>query len=249
MRNLSMRRKLTNTARRPNAKEADDDIDIIFGSIKTHIKAFAQFADTQFDASWYQRQPPMARATLCFMADEVVELARTTMADAEDELEVNEAFQDFGTLAECAFGAAYKSTRDGVLSNLLTQIHVEEGVDWIRRCAVLPSETDCFEGLLPDINRVVCTLSGQTLMIALCDITHNSNMLCALTREMLINNLSIVAQLGERAEWFEAQFADNDFVRGLRAKQDTSTRLMKESAGDMAWYAAQIAQLMRQRQY
>ena len=78
-----MRCKSSNTIRRPNAKQADDDIDIIFGSIHTHIKAFAQFADTQFDLGWYQRQPPMARATICLMADEIVETARTTMADTE----------------------------------------------------------------------------------------------------------------------------------------------------------------------
>lgn len=206
------------------------------------MNAFMTFAKAHFDPTWHLRQSPILRATLGLMADELISVARTSVHHVTD----NASFRAFGGLSACAFSAAYKSMRHGILVNVLVQIGIDEDPDWIRHFAILPGESDCFEGIAPNTSRVIRAVSGRSLAMAVSDMSYAPTMPCFVARQAIFEGLCIAAQLGERAEELEARFEGDDYIRYLQTPQDLSSRLIKEAAGDMKWYVSQIAQSWRQ---
>ena len=216
--------------------------DILLETINNDMNAFISFADVHFDPLWHMSQPPLLRAALSLMADELITVARITVDGASE----NESFRTFGNISECAFGAIYKGMRDGIFGNILTQIGADEGADWIRRFAILPGESDCFEGITPNILCLIRAASGRSLALAISDMSWDPSLSCLAAREALFDGLSIAAQLGERATEFEKLFEGDDYIHYLQTKHEISGRLIKEAAGDGRWFATQFLQSLQQ---
>ena len=128
----SSRKRQTHSQSSPKSNS-----DRLVAAVNNDMRKFVDFADAHFDPLWHLSQPPLLRATLSLMTDELIAVARTTIEDVYEA----ESFRTVGTTTECAFGTIFKHMRDGTFGHILTQIDVSECTNWIFRFAVGSGES------------------------------------------------------------------------------------------------------------